>query len=536
MVISTTISDPRREVRLAQYPTPSRRRIQLGQARDYVRARMLFSSLFFLFGFLPVFLAVYLMLFLPSMRKGGDHDGWRSASHVWILSCSVFFYAWGEFELVGIMLFSTIVDYICGLGIDRAQRVGRRGRRWLLFSLFTNLGLLACFKYANFGIDNLRNLLAAVGAEGVLATDIPEIALPLGISFYTFQSMSYTIDIYRQQVKATKSLLDFACYVTMFPQLVAGPIVRYIDVAEELRNRTIGVGGFASGALRFTIGLSKKVLIANVVAVPADAIFDMPTGELTLAYAWLGALCYSLQIYFDFSGYSDMAIGLGRMLGFHYPENFAYPYIARSNQDFWRRWHISLSTWFRDYLYIPLGGNRRGPIGVYRNLTIVFVLCGLWHGASWNFVIWGAYHGLFLIFERRGLGSVLKSLPRVFQHAYALTVAIGGWILFRAETMEQAGAFYAAMIGLGGGTTSSSWMIGPDLITSGLLGVLFAMPVVPYCMQAWRRRERASTDFSGTLMRLVEAAMLPTLIYVLLTACAASLMAGTHNPFIYFRF
>ena len=501
---------------------------------------MLFSSLVFLFGFLPLFFVGYLALFLPSMRgsaqSGTSANAWRKASHAWLLAWSIGFYAWGEFELVLVMVLSTFVDYACGLAISRRQGRDRRGRAWLVASLCTNLGLLAFFKYANFGIENARSFLTWVGADGLALSGIPEIALPLGISFYTFQSMSYTIDVYRRQVEATSSLLDFACYVTMFPQLVAGPIVRYVDVAAELRQRSLRIEDFASGALRFTVGLAKKVLIANTVAQVADRIFDLPTSEVSTSLAWVGALAYTLQIYFDFSGYSDMAIGLGRMLGFRFPENFNYPYVARSNQDFWRRWHISLSTWFRDYLYIPLGGNRGHPLVVYRNLVLVFLLCGLWHGASWNFVIWGGYHGLFLIVERRGLGRWLEARPRALQHVYALAVAVGGWVLFRAETLEQAGAFYAAMVGLGAGVASAMWLLDPAVLVAAAAGAVFATPVAPLLLRTWQRGHAASTGLARSSFVVSETIVLAATPPLLLTACTAALAAGTHNPFIYFRF
>jgi alginate O-acetyltransferase complex protein AlgI len=504
---------------------------------------MLFSSVVFLFVYLPITLAAYYACFVWSLREGPRAAGWRRASHLLLFVASLFFYVWGEMALVAVMLFSTIVDYGCGLRIDRARgrlaaaaSGARPGKAWLIASILTNLSLLGVFKYANFGIENFNALAVAAGLEHLALTDFAGIALPLGISFYTFQSMSYTIDVYRGQVPATRSFVDFACYVTMFPQLVAGPIVRYADVAEQLIRRSLGIELVASGVTRFTIGLAKKVLIANTVAVPADAIFGMEVGQLTAFHAWLGVVCYSLQIYFDFSGYSDMAIGLGRMLGFRYPENFRYPYVARSNQDFWRRWHISLSTWFRDYLYIPLGGNRVGAARNYLNLVLVFFLCGLWHGASWNFVLWGLYHGGFLIAERLGLEGGLRRRPRALQHAYLLLVAMGGWVLFRAETLGQAGAVYAAMAGFGAGDGQALHFLQPHTVAAIAAGLLFATPVAPRIALALARTADAGRRPAGLAAGLSLAVGQPLLVAGLLLVSVMVLSAGTYNPFIYFRF
>jgi alginate O-acetyltransferase complex protein AlgI len=461
-----------------------------------------------------------------------------------LLIASLVFYGWGELKLLWIMVALILVNYVCGLGIARArarlaargEAAQRRGRRWLLLSLVADLGMLAFFKYANFGLENFNLLAAAVGLDAMVVHDFARVALPLGISFYSFQSMSYTIDVYRGQVPATRNLIDFACYVAMFPQLVAGPIVRYIDIAEELVERRVTGDDFAAGALRFCIGLAKKVLIANTVAVPADAIFGLPTGQLTFASAWLGVLCYTLQIYFDFSAYSDMAIGLGRMFGFHFIENFRYPYVSRCNQEFWRRWHISLSTWFRDYVYIPLGGNQKGPVRTYVNLVLVFFLCGLWHGASWTFVIWGLSHGVFLIMERRFLQALLQRCWRPLQHGYLLLVAMSGWVLFRSETMAQASAFFAAMVGLGTGEGSIGHMLDPDLLLAMAFGCLFSAPVAPTFAAAWQRQLQAGPSSRGAILEAISLLARPALVAALFFACAVVLSAGTHNPFIYFRF
>ncbi len=348
---------------------------------------MLFSSPVFLFGFLPLLLVFYFLC--P-----------KSLRNVLLLLASLWFYAWGEPSLVVLMLISTAMNYGLGCWVDVTRE--RPASKWILaFAVALNLSFLVYYKYAGFLIDSLNSLLAFVGTPSL---GRPEVTLPIGISFYTFQAMSYVIDVYRGQAQAERNPINVALYIALFPQLIAGPIVRYTDVAAQIKVRSIDRDSFAYGIQRFIVGLGKKMLIANSAASVADAAFEIPDNQLSLAVAWLGILCYTVQIYFDFSGYSDMAIGLGRMFGFKFLENFNYPYIAKSVTDFWRRWHISLSTWYRDYLYIPLGGNRCAPWRVSLNLMIVFVLCGLWHGASWNFAIWGIYHGSFLMLERGRLG------------------------------------------------------------------------------------------------------------------------------------
>ena len=305
-------------------------------------------------------------------------------------------------------------------------------------AIAVNLVVLGVFKYANFFADNVNAVAAAIGAPPLA---FPHVLLPIGISFYTFHAISYVVDVYRRDASAQKSPVHAALYLLLFPQLIAGPIIRYRYIADQLEQRVVSLDDFAVGVRRFVIGLGKKVLIANTVAAPADKIFSMPLAELTPAHAWLGIVCYTLQIYFDFSGYSDMAIGLGRMFGFHFPENFRWPYVADTVQEFWRRWHISLSSWFRDYLYVPLGGNRVSPARMYANLVTVFFLCGLWHGASWNFVIWGLFHGSFLVVERLGLAAAIRRLWRPLRHVYLLLVVMIGWVFFRADTLPSAVAF-----------------------------------------------------------------------------------------------
>jgi alginate O-acetyltransferase complex protein AlgI len=397
-------------------------------------------------------------------------------------------------------------------------------------TVVANLGMLGYCKYANFLVDSLNPLVTWLGFAEIVCRPI---VLPVGISFFTFQAMSYVVDVYRGEVAAEKNPLRTALYISLFPQLIAGPIVRYVDVAQDMRERTVTLDSFAEGIRRFLVGLGKKVLLANSLATAADAIFEVPDGGATFAVAWLGIICYGLQLYFDFSGYSDMAIGMGRMFGFRFRENFDHPYVSRSVTEFWRRWHLSLSTWFRDYLYVPLGGNRRGPVRTYFNLLLVFLLCGLWHGASWNFVLWGAFHGAFLIAERAGLGRVLERLPGFARHGYALAALSFGWVLFRAESPAHALSYWKAMVGWGPATSDDGLMV---YLTSGL-AIALAIALVT-ATPAWERIGEAVRGFAdrrGGLEGVLAGARVVSL-GCLLFATASALMASTYNPFIYFRF
>lgn len=360
--------------------------------------------------------------------------------NLFLLICSYVFYGWSVPYYLLLIAFSTVVDYLCGLGMTRLLNK----KRWFLwFSVICNLGLLCFFKYYNFFAGNINPVLKQLSVGGVPVMDI---VLPVGISFYTFQSMSYTIDVYRGKAQATANPIDFACYVALFPQLVAGPIVRYVDIANDLKNRVIHFDRFAMGMLLFMAGFAKKVLIANQAGILADRAFAL--SDPGFFDAWLGLLGYTLQIYFDFSGYSDMAIGLGHMFGFRFPINFDSPYKAVSITDFWRRWHITLSTWFREFLYIPLGGNRKGNKRTYVNLVITFVLSGLWHGAAWNFVLWGLFHGGFLLFERamrHGAGAY-HWCPAPLQRYLVLLIVMFSWVLFRADDLTSIGNFYSGLL------------------------------------------------------------------------------------------
>lgn len=501
---------------------------------------MVFSSPLFLFLFLPIFLLGYYLLFSPVKfsRNPFVKRFFFSASNTFILVSSLLFYFWGEAWLVLIMLTSTVIDYFCGLAIGKSSNDKYR-KGFLFLSITANLSLLAYFKYSNFGLDSFNSLVISLGLAHWQVNDFMAVALPLGISFYTFQSMSYTIDVYRREVRPTRNFLGFASFVTMFPQLVAGPIVRYKDVASQIVERTISRQLFASGCLRFILGLGKKVLIANTLAVPADKIFAIPIEQMTFGLAWLGLACYTLQIYFDFSGYSDMAIGLGRMLGFTFPENFNYPYFAKSIQDFWRRWHISLSSWFRDYLYIPLGGGRGNPVRVYFNLVLVFFLCGLWHGASWTFVAWGLYYGLFLVFERWGLASWLEEQSLPLRHVYVIAVVMGGWVLFRAETFPQALSVYSSLLGFAPGDAlqfNTQLYLTHDVMVALVVGSILSWPVVPAFIE-WRRKyHQELSPSTGNIFNIFYSTAKMAVLLSIGFFAMMSISSGAYNPFIYFRF
>ena len=481
---------------------------------------MVFSSTIFLFFFLPLTLLAYFVV------------GPRGRNAI-LLAASLLFYAWGETVYLLVMLFSIAANYLFGLLIDRARQRGRRGGLAFACAVATNLGLLGFFKYANFLVDNLNPVLPVLGLAPI---DIGRVHLPIGISFFTFQALSYIIDLYRNETTVQRSLLNFALYKALFPQLIAGPIVRYRDVAREIERRTVSLHDFASGVQRFIIGLGKKVLIANVMGRAADTIFATPAETLPATLAWTGAIAFMLQIYFDFSGYSDMAIGLGRMFGFHFLENFNYPYIARSVREFWRRWHISLSTWFRDYLYIPLGGNRHGPVRTGANLLLVFLLCGLWHGASWTFLIWGVYHGIFLVLERvPAVRRLLDRLPAPVQHAYVLLVVLVGWVFFRADTFAHALAYLEAMVDFSRPPLFNSQLF---LALNNEFSLTLAAAVIgstPVFMLLQRWRTGRPIVPAPAMRWLAATAQVGSLGFVLVYSIAA-VLGGAHNPFLYFRF
>jgi len=453
----------------------------------------------------------------------------RWKNHV-LLAASLIFYAWGEKGFVVVMLVSIALNYTSAILIE-TYRERKLDRAILIASLVGNLGLLVGFKYANFLADNLNALLRLVGGTPV---SLPPIHLPIGISFFTFHAISYVMDVYRKEVKADRDPAGIALYITLFSQLIAGPILRYHDVAGQIAKRMVGSDDFAAGVRRFIVGFGKKMLIANTLAVPADAIFGQAQGTLTCSVAWLGVICYALQLYFDFSGYSDMAIGLGRMFGFRFTENFNYPYVSQSVTEFWRRWHISLSTWFRDYLYIPLGGNRHGTARTYGNLVFVFFICGLWHGASWSFILWGLLHGALLVAERV-LGSWRGRVWSPVRHAYLILAVLIGWVFFRADTLTHAVAYLSAMFGIApaaaaGATFASYW--NAEIMLTIIIGAVASTPVFPAV------RAFATGHGWHGLPAFHTATALARVSFYLGTFSLSVLWlaSGTHNPFIYFRF
>ncbi len=472
---------------------------------------MIFASSIFLYYFLPLFLVLYYL----------SPKGWRTLT---VALASYVFYGWWRPDFVLLMLFSTMLDYACGQGIVRDRERGRGTRRWVALSATVNLGLLGYFKYANFGIDTLNHLLASVGAGPL---EWAEVVLPVGISFYTFQTLSYTVDVHRGTAPPVRDFRDFMCYVAMFPQLVAGPIVRYSTLADQLHERPHTLGGFYRGVLAFQAGLAKKVLIADSLAPLADAAFattaitaGQGTSVLGTLDAWVGILAYTFQIYFDFSGYSDMAIGLGLMMGFRLPINFEQPYRALSITDFWRRWHISLSTFLRDYLYIPLGGNRKGRARTYVNLALTMLLGGLWHGAAWTFVVWGAYQGFWLIVERAaGKRALYSGLPRAGRMALTFLLVMVGWVFFRAESLAGALDYLAVMMGFTGPNAGPLLPVGSFHALAGAA----AMLVVFFAPTTQSQLERPPTSWAVTLQGLFVLALL-------------QLQHQDHVPFLYFQF
>lgn len=458
---------------------------------------MVFSSLLFLFVFLPITLALYYLV--P-----------RRARNPVLLLVSLIFYSWGEPVWVVIMLFSSVLDFCCSNYIEAHREHRSACRRALAISMVLNLLTLCFFKYTDFILDSIP-FLSAVPRLGL--------ELPIGISFYTFQTMSCTIDVYRQEAKAQRNLVNFSTYVTLFPQLIAGPIVRYKDLADQLTGRRESISQFSAGIATFCAGLCKKVLLANQFGQLWEQVQSRTdTPALT---ALLGILCFSLQIYFDFSGYSDMAIGLGRLFGFELPINFNYPYISRSISEFWRRWHITLGTWFREYVYIPLGGNRCGPVRLVRNMLVVWFLTGLWHGASWNFVLWGLYFGVLLLLEKLVLANWLKRTPAIFQHLYALFFIVLGWVFFSFTDMETLGAFFQSLLGVHG--VWESWT-GYQLLSCLPLLIVAVIACTPLPRRLWQR-----------LIARVPLAV-PVVCTISLIACCAFLVDASYNPFLYFRF
>lgn len=474
---------------------------------------MVFSSSLFLLYFLPLFLIVYYLL--PVKLK-----------NIFTLLASIFFYAWGAPDFIFIVLGSIFIDYFLVDWIHKSTLVKAR-RILLTISVLLNVGMLAYFKYTNFLIENVNVLLGWFGAEPAVWT---KIVLPIGISFFTFQKLTYSVDVYRKVHAPLKKMWDYAMYILMFPQLIAGPIVRFHEIADQIESRRAfeTVDARLLGFFRFAIGLSKKVLIANVLGEQVDQIFAMPAGEISTLLAWIGIVAYSFQIYYDFSGYSDMAIGIGRMIGFRFPENFNNPYISQNITEFWRRWHITLGRWMRDYLYIPLGGNRVSLLRMYLNLWVVFLISGLWHGAAWNFVVWGGFHGFFLIADRMFFIRFTKFIGKYPSILITYIITLIGWVLFRAESLSFAFDYLGRMFSFDG--LGEQLLFGKEFNWMMIFGAIFAFVasignIENWWMSVMEKKKRALTVSLMILGGIVFTAI-----------CIASVTSSSFNPFIYFRF
>lgn len=474
---------------------------------------MVFSSLLFLFRFLPCVLLIYFIA--PGCMK----NTWKNLV---LFLFSLVFYAWGEPVYIILMLFSTIVDYINGglTGYFIENDHKKTARIFVLISVVINLSLLGVFKYSGFVI-NFWNDISGMNVA------IKELSLPIGISFYTFQTMSYTIDVYRGQAKAEKNIINFGAYVALFPQLIAGPIVRFKDIAVMLRERSTSVEKMSYGVLRFVTGLGKKVILANQAGNIFETVTSYSDENLTVVSAWFGLLCFAFQIYFDFSGYSDMAIGLMAIFGFEIPENFNYPYTAGSITEFWRRWHISLGTWFREYVYIPLGGNQKGISRTFLNIFIVWFLTGLWHGASINFIVWGLYFCFFLIIEKIGLLKILEKLPSVLRHVYALFVIYFGWLLFAWEDIVYHRIFVKALAGI-----SESGFINNDTMYMLISNTILILLLIIGCTELPKKTGIWICSKNEELSYILKTIFI-AFVFVI---SVAYLVNGTYNPFLYFRF
>ena len=473
---------------------------------------MVFSSSVFLMSFLPLTLLAY---FIVPARFIGARNGV-------LLAASLIFYGWGEPKYILIMLFSIVFNYVCGLIIGKNIEINNkhRAKPMLIFCVFGNLALLGFFKYTDFVLETVNRLTEA----GFI---LPGIALPIGISFYTFQTMSYVIDVYRQKVKPQRDLVAFGAYVTLFPQLIAGPIVRYSDVAVMLVGRRTNMEQAAEGVRRFIIGFGKKVLLANQIYILWRELSAMES--LSMAAAWLGAAAFTFQIYFDFSGYSDMAIGLGKILGFDYLENFNYPYISRSITEFWRRWHMSLSSWFREYVYIPLGGNRKGLSHQLLNISVVWALTGLWHGASWNFVIWGVYYGIILIIEKLGLLRILEKLPAAIGHIYSLIIIVIGWVIFAVDDLGDAAHYIGMMFGSAEKIADDAFIYFFESRIWLLIACVIGSTPLPKMVCTAAAEILKDKEI---LLSVIETVLFMG-IFIL---SMAFLVSGSYNPFLYFRF
>jgi alginate O-acetyltransferase complex protein AlgI len=495
---------------------------------------MVFSSPVFLFLFLPIVVSLYWIL------------GHR-ARNLFLVLVSLVFYTWGEGKYVALLLVSIAANYLFGILVDRYRRP-ITARLILLAALVVNLGILFYFKYAAFFLQVLEDF-SPISFTSPTPSDSAH--LPIGLSFFTFQAIAYVIDVNRGVHEPQRNPVKFALFMAMFPKITAGPIMRYGEIESDLARRVISAELFVSGVERFIIGLGKKILLANVLAKTAEPIFHLPGGDLTGGLAWLGIICYTFQIYFDFSGYSDMAIGLGRMFGFHIQENFNYPYISQSVTEFWRRWHISLSSWFKDYLFIPLNytvmtekvrsriaqGAYTVPLRTYGCVIVVFTLCGLWHGASWNFIVWGMLHGLALALEGALFGKLLKRCPRPVRHLYTFTAIMLAWVFFRTATLSGAGDYLRALAGFGPGTGTTSYAsfyLDNELILTLMIALLASTPLVPW-LKKWQSKH-FDLHVSGGIQPLLITSGKVGALGTILALSLVALAAGTYNPFLYYQF
>lgn len=480
---------------------------------------MVFSTSIFIYLFLPVTLIIYYLM----PKKG---------KNLIILLSGLLFYSWGEPIYVIVMLISTMIDYFAGLIMNHFEGKKVPRRICLIVSIVMNLGLLGIFKYSGFIAENIN---AIAGTQIIDINNmnffgieyLPMNMLPIGISFFTFQSMSYTIDLYLGNVKVQKNPISFAAFVTLFPQIVAGPIVRYDDVAKELDDRSITIDLIYDGIIKFIIGLSKKVLIANSIGALWTSIKATDIANVSVVSSWLGILAFTFQIYFDFSGYSDMAIGLGKMMGFNFPKNFDYPYLSKNISEFWRRWHITLGAWFKSYVYFPLGGSRKGMPRTVFNLAVVWFLTGVWHGASWNFILWGTLYGVVIILEKLFLGKLLDKIPDIFGHIYTMLLVILGWVLFDTADLPTAGAYIAKMFGAGGGAFIDS----TALYQIATYGITFIICIIG-CTNLPKLAVEALKKKSAVLVNYGGIAVITGMFII----CAAYLVDQTYNPFLYFNF
>lgn len=472
---------------------------------------MVFASAIFLFLFLPITIIGYFLI-KPKYKN------------FWLFIMSLVFYAWGGLIYAILFIFSAYINFLFGIWMEKDRE---RKKLILFLSIVWNLGILAYFKYSSFILLNLQVIIQIFIPN--FKINIVHVPLPIGILFFTFQIMTYVIDLYREEIKVQKKFINLGLYIMLFPQLIAGPIVRYIDIEKEINNRKVDIDLIDEGIKRFILGLGKKIFIANIMGTWADTVFNMSLEKINTPLAWLGIFGYTMQIFFDFSAYSDMAIGLGKIFGFHFLENFNYPYISRNIQEFWRRWHISLSQWFKDYLYIPLGGNRKGKMRTYINLLIVFFLTGLWHGSSWNFIFWGIFHGVFLIIERLGLKKVLEKTPKILQHLYTMIIVIIGWVFFRADSFIFA-LKYLKILFIPNFIHMESFLVELENLKLfiAVCAIIFSTPIVPK-LKNILLNNIFKNKFCYEIFR--------NFIYIIFFLLSIIFLAGSNfNPFIYFHF